>query len=171
MSEETEPTEPASINEDKLADLLREMEANQNLAMGVLAGAAAAIAGAAIWAAVTVATQYQIGFMAVGVGLLVGFAVRIAGKGVTPTFAYIGAAFALIGCLMGNFLSVVGFISIEESLPYFQVLGMIDYAQLPDIMFSTFQPMDLLFYAIAVYEGYKFSLLQLTGEQVMSLQG
>ncbi len=33
----------------------------------------------------------------------------------------------------------------------------------------TFQPMDLLFYAIAVYEGYRFSFVQISEEQIAGL--
>ena len=58
------------------ADLFPE----KKLLLGGLAGLAAAIIGAIIWAVVTVTAKYQIGWMAVGVGVLVGFALRI-GKG------------------------------------------------------------------------------------------
>ena len=51
--------------------------AASNLPPGVVAGLGAAIVGAAIWAAITAATDYQIGFMAIGVGFLAGFAVRL----------------------------------------------------------------------------------------------
>jgi hypothetical protein len=33
-------------------------------------------------------------------------------------------------------------------------------------MAATFSPMDLLFYGIAIYEGYKFSFRQLTDEDM-----
>ena len=39
-----------------------------------------------------------------------------------------------------------------------------------EIMKETFRPMDLLFYAIAVYEGYKFSFRQISEEEMASLQ-
>lgn len=116
--------------------------------------------GAGIWAAVTVATERQIGWMAVGVGVLVGFAVRYAGRGSSPAFGLVGAGFALFGCVLGNLFSVVGFISIQESVPYFDMLGRVDPATAAELIRVTFSPMDLLFYAIAIYEGYKFSLVK-----------
>jgi len=82
-----------------------------NIPLAIAAGAFAAIIGASIWAAITVATGFQIGWIAVGVGILVGFAVRIAGKGETLTFAVIGAIFALVGCLLGNIFTGIYFIS------------------------------------------------------------
>jgi hypothetical protein len=54
----------------------------KKLLLGGLAGLAAAIIGAIVWAVLTVMTNYhQIGWMAVGVGALVGFALRIGNGG------------------------------------------------------------------------------------------
>jgi len=58
--------------------------------------------GAALWALITVATNYQIGFMALGVGFLVGHSVRAFGKGVDTGFGVLGAVLALAGCLAGK---------------------------------------------------------------------
>src|SRR5258708_5169082 len=68
------------------AKVLRE----QNLPLGILAGAGATIVGALIWMAITVATDMHIGIVAIGVGAAVGYAVRYAGKGVSKIFGYVG---------------------------------------------------------------------------------
>lgn len=39
-----------------------------------------------------------------------------------------------------------------------------------EIMKVMFSPIDLLFYAVGVYEGYKFSFRQLTEEEIASVQ-
>lgn len=119
-------------------------------------GLLAAIIGGVVWAAVTVNTGYQIGWMAVGVGALVGFAVRM-GRGVDLYFGIIGAVLAFVGCALGNFLSMAGFIGKESGVDILQVLQTIDYSKVPETMMSAAEPMDLLFYGIAVYEGYRFS--------------
>lgn len=99
-----------------------------------------------------------------GIGFLVGFAVRIAGKGVTSTYGVIGAIFALLGCLLGNVLSICGFIETDGEVGYLGVV--LTFLTNPPALFAlvrdTFSPMDLLFYGIAVYEGYKFSFRELT---------
>ncbi|MEM1083349.1 MAG: hypothetical protein AAGI48_04460 [Verrucomicrobiota bacterium] len=136
-----------------------------NLPMALVAGATAAIVSAVIWAAITVSTGYQIGWIAVGVGILVGFAVRLAGKGETIAFAITGAAFALIGCLLGNFLAGIGFISQELEMGYFEALGSFDFAETGSLMGAMFSPIDLLFYGIAVWEGFKFGPVE--GVEVM----
>ena len=41
-----------------------------------IGGLVAMLISAVLWAVITVATQFQIGFMAIGVGLLVGYSVQ-----------------------------------------------------------------------------------------------
>jgi hypothetical protein len=130
-----------------------------NLVLGIVAGAVAAGTGAAIWAAVTLASGWQIGWMAVGVGFLVGFAVRIAGQGGSIAFSVAGAALALIGCLAGNFLTSIGLLSHEYELGFFEMLGQFNYGATGELLAATFSPMDLLFYGIAIYEGFKLSVV------------
>ncbi len=132
----------------------------QNLPLAIVAGLIASLVGAAIWAGITVATEYQIGYIAIAIGFIVGFAVRFAGRGYTTPFGVIGAVFALLGCVVGNILSMIGFISIEFDIGFFQLLQEFDYSLLPELMQETFHPMDLLFYAIALWAGFKYSLYQ-----------
>lgn len=168
MSEESIPTAP-SINEEKLEALLRHKTSQQNLPFAIAAGILSASIGAVIWAAVTVTTQYQIGWMAIGVGFLVGYAVRKFGKGMSQIYGVIGAGFALLGCLVGNFLSIIGFVANEEQLGYAETLGALNYAAIPELMMATFSPMDLLFYAIAIYQGYKLSFAGITEDEIVGL--
>jgi len=139
---------------------LGESRGKQNLAFGIAAGAGAALVGAVIWAVVTAVTNYQIGWMAVGVGFLVGYAVRSAGNGTDSSFGIAGAALSFLGCFVGNFLTVVIVVSRQESLPILQILSRITPELFAELMKETFQPMDLLFYGIAVYEGFKLSIAQ-----------
>ena len=118
-------------------------------------GLAAAFAGAVIWALVTVTTKHQIGWMAVGVGLLVGLAVRLAKGG--KAFAILGGFLALFGCVLGNLLSCVAFAATQEHISIFAALANVDYSKAALVMWDDFLSGSFLFYAIAVYEGYRFS--------------
>ena len=140
----------------------------QNLPLAIIAGAAAALAGAGVWAAITVATGYQIGWMAVGVGVLVGYAVRFAGKGAALPYSLTGAAFALIGCAVGNLLTVSYFVAQNEGVSYGAVPASLDVEFVTQMMSATFAPMDLLFYALAVYCGFKYALRDNGGSEVQS---
>lgn len=130
-----------------------------NLGKAVGAALAAAVVGAVVWAVVTVATKYQIGIMAIGVGFLVGWAVRATGRSGAPVLGYVGAVFALIGCLLGNLLAISGLIAAETATPLPATLArvLLQPATAVSVMQAGFSPMDLVFYAIAVYEGYKIA--------------
>jgi hypothetical protein len=129
-----------------------------NLPLAVMAGAIASLVGAVVWAVVTVATEMQIGWMAVGVGFLVGFAVGRFNYSGQAHFGFIGAALALSGCLLGNVLSLLGFAASQENVSFVQVLSVVDWGKVPGAMADSFSPMDILFYGIAIYQGYKFGL-------------
>jgi hypothetical protein len=141
---------------------LQRLRSEQNLVLAVLAGGAAVLLGACVWAAITFATSFQIGWMAVGVGFLVGYAVRTFGKGIDKSFAVVGALWSLAGCAVGNLLSVIGVISKHQNVPFFDLIEKLNPEIVANLMQTTFSPMDLLFYGIAVYEGYRFSLRQIT---------
>ena len=78
-----------------------QLRGEQNLLIALLAGIAAAVVGTIVWAAITVTTGYQIGYMAIAVGFIVGYAVRL-GNGIDKIFGVLGAALALGGCVLGN---------------------------------------------------------------------
>lgn len=137
---------------------MTQMASETNLPLGIVAGSFAALVGAGIWALVTVLTGYQIGWMAIGVGVLVGWAVRRAGNGPDRSFGFLGASLALIGCALGNLLAACALLASQEGLPFMQILAALDSSLTRDLMAATFTPMDLVFYGIAVYEGYRFSI-------------
>jgi hypothetical protein len=136
------------------ADLFPE----KKLLLGGFAGLAAAIIGAIIWAVVTVTTKYQIGFMALGVGALVGFALRIGNGG--KVFGVLGAFLALFGCILGNYLSLIAFASTEQHVAFFTMLNSADVTKVISAMWEDFISASVLFYALAAYEGYKFSAIR-----------
>ncbi len=146
----------------------QKFENEQSMVGGLLAGGAAALVGAGVWALVTVLTGYQIGFIAIGIGFLVGLAVQFAGKGINKIFGAMGAALALFGCLLGNYFTVVHFVGEAEGLGFFDTLTRISPAAIPELMAITFSPMDLVFYGIAVYEGFKLSFRKITHEEIQA---
>jgi len=161
-------TAPA-VDQMKLQMMMRQIRDNQNLSLAILGGTAAAVVGAGIWAFVTAVTNWQIGFMAVGIGFLVGYAVRKLGQGVDMTFGIVGAALSLVGCALGNYLTVCAMIARQENIAFFEVLNRVDLQTAIDLMIETFNPMDLLFYGLALYYGYKYSFRPLTKEEMASV--
>lgn len=151
------PISSGGLEEVRHRARVRQLEGEQNLPMGIAAGAIAAAAGATVWALLTVATSYQIGWMAVGVGFLVGYAVRLLGKGLTPLYGVIGSGLALLGCLAGNVLTICIVISRQESIPLGDLLVQLNPQVVIQLLADTFQPMDVLFYGLATYAAYHYS--------------
>ena len=167
--DQKEKEEPEYIvDELRLNKYMEERGERQSFSNGLLLGGGAAAAlSAAIWATVTFTTGYQIGFMAIGVGFLVGYAVRIGGKGFEDRFGYLGGALALIGCLLGNLLATCAAISQQQTgMSFFDVILNLKLDFIVNIYKETFSPMDLIFYGLAVYEGYRFSFKPVTNEEV-----
>lgn len=130
----------------------------RSLPLGIMAGIIAAVIGAVIWALITVAINYQIGWMALGVGFLVAYAMKLFGGGSSPSFGVLGAVIALLGCIGGNILTIVMVVANHENIGVMTVLARLTPSVVMSILRETFQPMDLLFYAIAMYEAYKLSM-------------
>ncbi|MEN8250419.1 MAG: toxin-antitoxin system YwqK family antitoxin [Bacteroidota bacterium] len=154
---EVENRPVAEILTDVPEDIKEDLKSHQDLVYAIIGGLFLSVISALIWAVITVSTEYQIGYMAIGVGLLVGMGVRYFGAGIDPIFGYLGAAFALLGCALGNLFSQVGFIAEAQALGYFETLALLDTDTIILIYQDSFNPMDLLFYGIAVFEGYKFA--------------
>lgn len=162
---EFESKEVASLDEATWETLC----SKQNLGFGIGGGILAAVVSALLWAAITVATNYQIGYMAILVGLIVGFAVRYFGIGFQAKFGIVGGALALLGCLLGNLFSQVGFYANELNMTYLDVLRRLNWDAIKFIYKESFSPMDILFYLIATYEGFRFSLNKVTHKLVQEL--
>jgi len=154
------------IDPMRLASAVERLRGEQSLFGGAAAGAAAALGGAAVWAAISAATGYQIGWMAIGVGFLVGFAVRLAGKGIDKAFGFLGATLALAGCVAGNLLTGCWYLAQSVGAEFVDVLAGLTPTLAAEILKATFSPMDLLFYGFAVYEGYRLSFRQVTEEDL-----
>ena len=150
--------------------LLEKLRLEQNYPLGLIATLLVGLLGAILWAMITVATEYQIGYMAIAIGLGVGFTMRYTGKGVDQIFGISGALIAVGSCLLGNFFSIMGFYANMEQVQLFDVFLSFDYSYLPTVMAESFSGMDVLFYGIAGYEGYKFSFRAFTEQDIAELQ-
>ena len=154
--------EQVQISEEEAQRALAVFQQEQNLVMGMVYGLIAAVVGAAVWAGITIATEYQIGWMAVGVGFLVGIAVRAGGKGIDQVYGIVGAFMSLVGCALGNVITIAWFVGKELGIPVSEVFAELDFAAIYEMMAATFQAIDLLFYALALYFGYRYAFRQLT---------
>ncbi|MBK9923735.1 MAG: hypothetical protein IPP66_00455 [Anaerolineales bacterium] len=137
-----------------------ELNYESNLIMGLIGGGIAMLVSAIIWGAVTYFTEYQIGWMAIGVGFLVGIAVKFFGKGKTAIYGISSAILALIGCVLGNLIFYSGIIAREEGASFLQVFlfFLTSPAATVELFSTAFEFMDILFYGIAAWVGFSTAL-------------
>jgi hypothetical protein len=160
----TTPSAQPLVSEAEVQQIMNQVRQQQNLPMGLAAGFGAALVGAVLWAAVTALSGWQIGYMAIGVGFLVGFAIRNLGKGIDPLYGYLGAGFSLFGCVLGNLLMLCAAISKEYNTPLLEVTQsvLLNPSLIMSLLKDTFDVMDLLFYGLAVWAGYSYSFRKLS---------
>ena len=120
---------------------------------GLAAAIAAAVIGAIAWAVITVISDYKIGLVAVGIGVLVGLAIERFGGG-DPRLPVAGAILALFGCVLGDlFIAAHAWAKLRD-------VGIFDEFQRPHEVWTAythaFGALYWVFYAIAAFEGYQF---------------
>lgn len=148
---------------DSLANELRQ---EQNFGAGTVVASIVGLIGAMVWGFVTVKTGYEIGYMSLAIGAGVGVAMRFVGKGFEQKFGITAAIIAFFSVLFGKFFSVIGFIANYEGLDFFFTLSNFNYAFFPQVMIDTFGILDVVFYLIAIAEGYKFAFRKITEEEI-----
>ncbi len=161
-----EETTEMVFDQELFDNHLNELKSEQSIINGVTAGVVASLVSAIAWAGITYATGYQIGYMAIAVGVIVGFAIKKFGKGYDNSFGVIGAVLSLFGCALGNILTVMIYASVDNSIPFVDLLSTFDFSAAVSIMTSTFDFMDIVFYGIAIYEGYNFSVNKFSEEEL-----
>ncbi len=131
--------------------------AAQNFPLAVAAGIGAAIVSAIAWAVLTVTTHMRMGLFSIGVGVLVGYAVRETGKGIDKRFGYLAMLCALLGCGIGDVLTDITYYATIRGMPLIEAATSLTPALMQRLMVIFFKPLDLIFYAIAIYQAYKMA--------------
>lgn len=158
--------------QEKLPDeILNQLKQQQDLTKAIVFGVLAAVLCSILWAAITVYTTYQFSAMALLLAGAVGFVMRNTGKGVDVIFGISGAIISLLGCILGNFLSIIGFLSHENELGYLDTLLRFDYSYFDDVMIETFDIRHILFYILAIAVGFSLSKKTLTNKDVLDMRG
>jgi hypothetical protein len=152
-----------------IMQMVANIRAHQSLPLGIVGGLLGAVLSAFLWAAITAATHFQIGYMALAVGFIVGFGVRTLGRGVDRSFGIAGGALALLGCVAGNLGATIVMEAQAAKVPVFTVLEKLTPQLTWLLLQDGFQVLDLLFYGFAVYSGYRYAFRRLTETEIASL--
>lgn len=143
------------IDTERQRAYYKHLNERSSLPGALLGGMIGMIASALLWAAIAVGTGYNFSFVSIAVGFVVGVAVRLAGRGLTPPFAIIGAVFSFLGIVVGNVLTIAW---LEADLvPDASVLDVLlsasPFEWFQYAIVDTFMVLDFAFYAVALYMG------------------
>jgi hypothetical protein len=124
-----------------------------NPGLGVAAGIAAALVAAVIYGLLIKGTKHEIGYAALAVGALVGFALAKVG-GRNPALPFIGVPLALLGVYLGQMFGIALLISDLPGAPGVVTLFTDHFSVLQDTWKDAMDAKDYFFFAIAGLEGF-----------------
>lgn len=124
-----------------------------NPGLGVVAGIAAALVAALIYGLLIKGTKHEIGYAALAVGAIVGFALAKAG-GRNPSLPFIGIPLALLGVYLGQLFGIALLISDIPGAPGVMSLFTQHFSVLQDTWKDAMDGKDYFFFAIAGLEGF-----------------
>ncbi len=153
----TAPLKSPSISSTDKETILKRRD-TPCLPIAVAGGLLAAVVGAMLWAIVTTMINVHLAWMAIPLGFVVGGVVRALGRGLNRSFGYLGGALVVFGCLLGSHLTNCMFIARDAGLATTSVLMRVNPAAIVRLLIDTVQPLDIVFYGLAIYVSYRFSL-------------
>ncbi|OKK20950.1 hypothetical protein AMK16_11180 [Streptomyces sp. CB00455] len=126
-----------------------------NLALGVAAAVVVALVTAGIYGAIIGASRHEIGYAAVGVGALIGFA---AGKlgGPNPVVPVVSALLSVAAVFAGQ---ILGIAVIDAHQLGVSMLDMLDLGVSVSLLFDVWKqdadPLTYLFFAVGAYAAFQ----------------
>ena len=158
----------ATLAGSEVEEIRRELLSKQSLIIAILAGSAAALLSASLWAMLSFVTDYQHGWVAVILGLLVARAVRTFGQGIDARFRLVGLLSSLAGIFFGNaFLAILVLHRVWE-IPLGDAIVLMGDSQFYALILEASALIDVAFYLAAAVCGWHFSVVPLARTQVSS---
>jgi hypothetical protein len=135
---------------------------SQSPLRAVAGGLVAAIVGGIVWALIVKASDYEVGFVAWGIGFLVGTAVVFATRGAKGrSLQLVAVALALVGILIGKYLSFALVVQ-DEAETFGESIGLFSgdmFDLFRENLDSVFGLFDLLWVGLAVASAWRIPQL------------
>ena len=135
-------------------------EPSSSLVPAIAAGVVAALVGGIVWGVIVKVSDYEVGFVAWGIGFVAGTAVVLATRGAKgPRLQTIAVVSALLGILLGKYLSYA-FAVQEEAKSFGASIGLFSadmfrfFREDIDVVFGLF---DLLWVGLAVFTAWRIA--------------
>ncbi len=140
-------------------DFIASINQKANNSLGVLLGIGFGFVGATAWAIISKLTGYNIGFIAIFIGFLVGQGFVNAGRSTKPIMGVIAAIIALLSTLLGNLAFAFLQIADYHSMNVIDLVINFDYHYLLNLIIDMHTAFDIIFYTLAASAAYKRSFI------------
>jgi hypothetical protein len=121
---------------------------------------------ASIWAFISYVGNAQIGYVAVGIGIIVGGTIKILCNPVGKSFAITAMIYSFIGVLLGNLWTIGLFATEGTGLSFFQLINGMDYGEAFKYHIENFDGYDIAFYGLSVGAAFRLSYVRLTYDEL-----
>ncbi len=136
----------------------RGSKAPAKLLRAALAAGSAALAGAVVWAVLSVGAGHGASPLAVAVGLMVGISVRLKGEGHTLAFRLVGVFGTLFGSAIGGLMAATALTAFQSDLGIAGALSVLgDPAAILSALDKFYGPLDLVSVVLAAYIAFRLS--------------
>lgn len=143
-----------------LEKLFKEETQNPNMPMAVILGVLAGLLTGAVWFGLTVLTNYQVGYVAIGVGFIIGYAVIWgAGKKRGVKLQALSAGITVVTLLISQYFVVHYYLrkfllENKAKFPGYEGQWVFLSPFNPDVLKQMFSPIGLLIWAVGIYFAY-----------------
>jgi hypothetical protein len=137
---------------------------DQHYQLALLAGIVGSAVGVAIWLGISLTANVQAEWTALGIGILTGWLVRVAGKGFDRVFGVVAAMLTAIGCFVAILVSGCHFMALKtEGAVLVDALTTLTPETFREVFSATFDPMDGVFYGIALALAFRIAYRRMSG--------
>lgn len=161
---------PSAKNRPPSEVALKKLRKYQSFLYALPGGLLVMLVSVLAWVYVSSVYGYGEVYMALGMGFLVGVAVRYFGAGLKWIFGILAALLALAGSFLGYYLAQNAFL---EDLKLAAIVRLLDYLS-PELIRNSIQdtlvPLDLLFYGLAAVLAYFLAIRRINKSMLFRLE-
>ncbi len=132
-------------------ELAQKLISEQNFAAAVIVGAVATVLAAAAYGITVAIWPFSYGFVAAGIGIVIGLSMRFLGRGISTKFAVVATVYTITGCVLGNLFRVIVAQAAGSATSPIDVLRNHAFSVLAERSVSYYSLVDLVYLFVAVF--------------------
>ena len=124
----------------------------------MLAGLTGALTAAALWPLMAVGVGHGVSPVAIAVGFMVGWGIRVQARGRSMAYRIVAVVFTLFGCALGTLVAAAALVAMGADSGVSGIIATLsDLGSALSAVSASYGYLDILSYAIAVYLAFRLS--------------